>query len=105
MNICRYSDKDFSEKIRTASSASDLFDEEIESRTRAIVREVALRGDDALLEFTEKFDGAKLAADQLAVTSAELMTAEIFFSDEPCAIALILTPFLPIAANILPLMP
>src|SRR5580698_3777258 len=75
MNTCRYSDKDFSEKLRAASSASDLFDEEIENRTRAIVREVALRGDEALLEFTEKFDGAKLAADQLAVTSAELMTA------------------------------
>jgi histidinol dehydrogenase len=75
MNICRSSDKDFKEKIRAASSASDLFNEEIENRTREIVREVALRGDEALLEFTEKFDGAKLTADQLAVTSAELMTA------------------------------
>jgi histidinol dehydrogenase len=75
VKIIRYSDKDFSEKIRSASSASDLFDEEIENRTRAIVREVPLRGDDALLEFTERFDGAKLTADQLPVTSAELMTA------------------------------
>ncbi|MGH7979200.1 MAG: histidinol dehydrogenase, partial [Limisphaerales bacterium] len=56
-------------------SASDLFDEEIENRTRAIVREVSQRGDDALLEFTERFDGAKLTAGQVPVTSAELMTA------------------------------
>src|SRR5580692_4440055 len=81
MNTCRYSDKDFSEKIRAASSASDLFNEEIENRTRAIVREVALRGDDALLEFTEKFDGAKLTANQLAVTQAELMTASLKADD------------------------
>ncbi|HEX3627808.1 MAG TPA: histidinol dehydrogenase [Verrucomicrobiae bacterium] len=81
MKIIRYSDKDFSEKLRAASSAADLFDEEIENRTRAIVREVALRGDDALLEFTERFDGAKLTADQLAVTSAELMTAFVKADD------------------------
>jgi histidinol dehydrogenase len=81
VKIIRYSDKDFSEKLRAASSAADLFDEEIENRTRAIVREVALRGDDALLEFTERFDGAKLTADQLAVTSAELMTAFVKADD------------------------
>jgi histidinol dehydrogenase len=75
VKIIRHSDKDFSENLRAASSASDLFNEEIENRTRAIVREVAERGDEALLEFTERFDGAKLTAEQLAVTSAELMTA------------------------------
>ncbi|MGH7978076.1 MAG: hypothetical protein ACREE6_01775, partial [Limisphaerales bacterium] len=68
VKIIRYSDKDFSEKIQAASSASDLFDEEIENRTRAIVREVSQRGDDALLEFTERFDGAKLTAGQVPVT-------------------------------------
>jgi histidinol dehydrogenase len=77
VNIIRYSDNDFSEKLYAASSASDLFNEEIENRTRAIVREVALRGDDALLEFTEKFDGAKLAASQLAVTQAEFLAASL----------------------------
>ena len=35
------------------------------------------RGDAALLELTERFDGAKLAADQLAVTQAELVTASL----------------------------
>ena len=39
------------------------------------------------------------------LTSAVPITAEIFLSDEPCAIARTLTPFLPKAANIFPLMP
>ena len=77
MRIIRYSDKDFSARLRQASSASDLFNEEIENRTRDIVREVFVRGDDALLEFTERFDGAKLTAEQLAVTQAELLTASL----------------------------
>ena len=38
---------------------------------------VAKRGDAALLEFTAKFDGAALAAEQLPVTTAELMTASL----------------------------
>ncbi len=33
-----------------------------------------MRGDAALLELTERFDGAKLTADQLAVTKAELLS-------------------------------
>jgi histidinol dehydrogenase len=77
MNIIRYSDKNFANKVREASAASNLFDAEIESRTREIVQDVLLRGDDALLEWTEKFDGAKLSAGQLAVTQAELLTASL----------------------------
>ena len=49
----------------------------IEQRTRAIIDAVQMRGDDALLEFTEKFDGARLTANQLAVTQAELMVASL----------------------------
>jgi histidinol dehydrogenase len=77
MQIVRHNDKNFSEKIRAAVSASSLFDAEIENRTRAILRQVFTRGDDALLELTEKFDGAKLSAEQLAVTQAEFFNASI----------------------------
>jgi histidinol dehydrogenase len=38
---------------------------------------VAARGDEAVLEFTAKFDGAQLTADQLAVTQAELFNASL----------------------------
>ncbi len=77
MKTIRYSDKDFAQKIRDASAAANLFDPEIENRAREIVRDVSIRGDDALLEWTEKLDGAKLSAEQLAVTQAELLTASL----------------------------
>jgi histidinol dehydrogenase len=77
MKIVRHTDKDFSAQIRAATSDSSLFDAEIEQRTRAILHDVFVRGDDAVLGFTEKFDGAKLSAGQLAVTAAELFNASI----------------------------
>ena len=77
MKIVRHTDKDFSAKLRELAADSSLFDAEIEARTKAILNEVCARGDDALLEFTEKFDGAKLSAGQLAVTAAELLAASI----------------------------
>ncbi len=81
MHTIRYSDKNFAEMVRQAAASSSLFDEQIESRTRDIIREVFIRGDDALLELTERFDGAKLTADQLAVTQAELVTASLKADD------------------------
>lgn len=77
MKIVRATDKDFAAKIREATADSSLFDAEIEERTKAILHDVFVRGDEAVLDFTEKFDGAKLAAEQLAVTQAELMAASL----------------------------
>ncbi|MDD5138832.1 MAG: histidinol dehydrogenase [Verrucomicrobiales bacterium] len=77
MKIVRHTDKDFSAKIREATSDSSLFDAEIEQRTRKILDAVYTCGDDGLLECTERFDGAKLSAEQLAVTQAELMAASL----------------------------
>lgn len=81
MNVVRYTDANFAAKLREITAASSLFDEEIEQRTREILREVFVRGDDAILEFTERFDGAKLSAEQLAVTQAELMAASLKADD------------------------
>ena len=77
MKIARHTDANFAAKLREAISASSLFDAEIENRTRAILHDVYLHGDNALLELTEKFDGAKLSADQLAVTQAELLASSL----------------------------
>jgi histidinol dehydrogenase len=77
MKIVRHSDANFPEKLRELTAPSSLFDPVIEQRTRAILDAVQIRGDDALLEFTERFDGAKLAADRLAVTQAELFNASL----------------------------
>jgi histidinol dehydrogenase len=77
MKIVRSTDKGFSAKLREVTADSSLFDAEIEQRTKAILHDVFVRGDDAVLDFTEKFDSAKLSADQLAVTQAELMAASL----------------------------
>ena len=77
MNIVRHTDANFFRKLREVTAAFSLFDPEIEQRTRNILDAVKTRGDDALLELTEKFDGAKLAADRLAVSQAELFNASL----------------------------
>ena len=77
MKVIRHTDANFSQRLREAVAASSLFDPEIENRTQTILEAVKTCGDDALLELTEKFDGAKLAAERLAVSQAEIFNASI----------------------------
>jgi histidinol dehydrogenase len=77
MKVIRHSDTNFPQKLRELTAPSSLFDPVIEQRTRAILDAVQVRGDGAVLEFTEKFDGARLVADRLAVTQAELFNASL----------------------------
>ncbi len=77
MRVIRYTDADFAAQLAQVTAASSLFDPVIEQRTRAILDDVAARGDEAVLALTEKFDGAKLAAAQLAVTKEELLAASL----------------------------
>ena len=81
MRVIRHTDKDFAAQLAQVAAASSLFDPAIEQRTRAILDEVATRGDAAVLELTERFDGAKLSADQLAVTKEELLAASLKADD------------------------
>ena len=55
MKVIRHTDANFAAQLREAAAASSLFDPDIEQRTRAILDAVQVRGDAALLEFTEKF--------------------------------------------------
>ena len=83
MNVLRFKDRDFADRLAALAVASSLFDPAIEERTRAIVHAVKERGDAALLEFTAKFDGAELVdASRLSISSAELLTASLK-ADEP----------------------
>jgi histidinol dehydrogenase len=77
MKVVRYSDANYSERLTELKAASSLFDPVIEERTRGILEKVKAEGDSALLELTERFDGAKLTAEQLGVTQAESMTASL----------------------------
>lgn len=77
MRVIRFSNADFAKQLAQVTAPSSLFDPVIEQRTRAILDDVRARGDAAVLPLTERFDGARLTADQLAVTQAEHMTASL----------------------------
>ena len=77
MNTVRYTDAGFSKRLSALAAASSLFDPVIEQRTRVILDDVRARGDAALVELTERFDGARLTAEQLSVTQAELLAASL----------------------------
>ncbi len=77
MKIARYTDTDFAKQLRGLAAASSLFDPAIDQRTQAILAAVQACGDAAVLEFTERFDGAKLTAEQLPVTQAELLSVSL----------------------------
>ena len=77
MNVIRFTDPGFAGQLRTLATASSLFDKTIEERTRAILDAVQSRGDEALVEFTERFDGAKLSVEQLAVSTPEFLAASL----------------------------
>mgnify|MGYP005840134203 FL=1 len=77
MRVIRHTDADFAGRLRELTAASSLFDPVIEQRARTILEAVRAQGDEALLEFTERFDGAKLRPDQLAITRAELLAGSL----------------------------
>jgi histidinol dehydrogenase len=77
MKLIRFNQPDFADQVRQMTAASSLFDKTIEERTRAILESVEARGDDALCEFTQRFDGAQLFPEQLRVTTAELLKASL----------------------------
>ena len=72
MNLIRHTDSGFPVKLDKLIAASSLFDPAVEQRTGKIIRAVEQQGDKALLQFTEKFDGAKLTPRRLRVTPTEL---------------------------------
>jgi len=77
MNVLRFTEPDFAGRLRALTSASSLFDQAIEERTCAILGAVQTRGDAALVEFTERFDRAKLLVEQLAVSTPEFLKASL----------------------------
>jgi histidinol dehydrogenase len=77
MNILLHSETDFAARFQKLLASSSLFDPHIEQQTRAIIQAVQERGDGALVELTERFNGVKLTPDNFAVSQAELMAASV----------------------------
>ena len=68
MKILRYDQPDFARAVAEACAASSLFDPQIEERVRAVIDDVRTRGDDALVELTERFDQVRLRSSELRIT-------------------------------------
>jgi len=77
MNVISHRKADFAEQIRRMLAPSSLFDPALEDQTRAIVEAVRTRGDEALVELTERFNGPRLSKDQFAISQAEFMAASV----------------------------
>src|SRR5579859_897239 len=69
------SSADFDEKFSKFLAAKREVSADVEAAARAIVQDVASRGDAALLEATKKFDRLELDASGLRVTPAEIEAA------------------------------
>jgi histidinol dehydrogenase len=69
------SSADFAERFKAFLAMKREVSADIENATRAIVDDVAVRGDAALIEATRKFDRLDLDASGLRVTAAEVDTA------------------------------
>jgi histidinol dehydrogenase len=82
MNVLRFTDQAFAERVRELTAHSSLLDPMIEERTRQILDSVRARGDAALVELTRKFNGATLAPEQFAITQAEFVAAALRADDE-----------------------
>lgn len=77
MRILRYWDRDFAAQISSLSGTSTLLDATIEKQVRDIILLVQEKDDAAILELTERFDGARLTVDRLAVSQAEMVSASV----------------------------
>ena len=66
---------EFSEKFRAFLDTKREASADVEQAVRAIIADVAARGDAALVELTKKFDRVELGAIGMRVTSAELDAA------------------------------
>jgi histidinol dehydrogenase len=82
MRVARHGSSDYPLLLAELAAPSSLFDPEIENRTRAIVDAVRDRGDAALAELTERFNGARLTPDQFGLTKAEYFAAALSVEPE-----------------------
>jgi histidinol dehydrogenase len=76
--LIKYDQPGFKERfigIRAAVFSASHLDGEREEQLDDILNEVSQRGDEAVAEYTEKFDGVKLTPEQFKISDAELKDA------------------------------
>ena len=67
---------DFAAQFDALLNAKRDVEEDVAQAVRGIIKDVRTRGDDALVELTNKFDRASVTAASLGVTQAEISAAE-----------------------------
>ncbi|MBN2713012.1 MAG: histidinol dehydrogenase, partial [Planctomycetes bacterium] len=80
IDIRNYSPDD--EKFRAILSRSDTADLEIRAVVEDIIANVRARGDEALFEYSKKFDGAEINADTIRVSAEEMEMAQTLVSGD-----------------------
>lgn len=74
MKIIRHTDPDYADAIRGFDRRAEA-SEAVREVVSGVIRAIRERGDEALLEFTERFDGAKLGTEDLLVSQDEMDAA------------------------------
>ncbi len=75
MKIIRHTDADYAEALRSLDRRAEASDQ-VREVVAEVIREVRARGDEAVLEYTAKFDKAALTPGTLRVTEAEIAAAQ-----------------------------
>jgi histidinol dehydrogenase len=69
MKTLRYNQPDFNRAVTEVCAASSLFDPQIEERVRVVIDDVRARGDEALVDLTERFDQVRLKPSEFRVAT------------------------------------
>ncbi|MFC1457319.1 histidinol dehydrogenase [Microvirga arabica] len=75
-------DPSFPQAFAALLSAKREVSEDVDQAVRAIIEDVVVRGDEALIDFTYRFDGLALQPETLRVSDAEIAAAEAQCSKE-----------------------
>lgn len=72
MRILRTTDHDFAEQYTRIAVRGGVMDDQITRTVETICRDVSEKGDAALFEYTERFDGYRLEAKEVAMEAEEM---------------------------------
>lgn len=75
VHILSTRDSDFEPRFSALLAAPRAEEAAVDATVRAILQDVRSRGDAALVDYTERFDGLRLTADTLRLTAAEIEQA------------------------------
>ncbi len=75
MRIIRTSDSRFEEVFRQIAGRGRVFDEDLWNATYGIVRDVAAKGDEALFDYVERYDGYRISPETVTASPGEIEEA------------------------------